>query len=236
MAEKKERYVEQVTVYSYPPIVFFWPVIMSGFVLSVLTAIHPSPAVYGVLWWITLIVPISTTGIDVSRDNLVKLVFASVAIGFGCWLLAAYGVSFQWLGDLIRNTVPAFNVGIALWTSIVGSTLLLLAIFISRFESHWIINSNQFQHNRWLAVDRSISHGSKTVMVEYPDMQEFLLLFAGDIVIKTSDGSRELARITNVPLLPWSWPYIRELVEEVRVRKNRRAPEEDELDADGEEL
>jgi hypothetical protein len=209
---------EEIAVFSYAPIVYFWPVITSGVILSLLTTIHPMPVTYGVIWWITLIIPISTMGIDVSRDNFVKLFLMTAVMALVGGVMVSNGISLMPLWNFISSHTPAFNQGTALWTSIIGGLLLLFAITVSRFDSRWVINSNQFQHTRWMAVDKTIAHGTITVVVEYNDMQEYVLLFAGDIVFYRSGGSQEVARITNVPFLPWKWPEIRELVEEVRTR------------------
>ena len=211
--------VEEVVVYSYPPIIYFWPVVFSGLVLSGLHLVAPAPFAYGIAWWISLAIPILAMGINISGDDAVKVGGISLAATFLVWILWLYGLPLGWIGTLLANTCPVFNPGIALWTSTFGGLILLLSYVVTRLESHWVINPNTFQHTRWLRTVRIIKHEDGRMYVEYPDLLEWLLLFGGgDLVIKSNDGVTELDRIRNVPWVYSQWPMINELQEQQDVR------------------
>jgi len=156
------------------------------------------------VWAITAIVVLVTLGFDLNRNYTV---FWLVLIG-GCWTL------ILWLRDVksvrifsqiytfFADLDPQYSKSLGLLVSIVLAALYIVMWIWTRLNSKWRITHNEFEHYQFGRMDDSLARGAKRVRTSYPDLFEFLLCMAGDLIIYDSMGRRELRKIPHVPLLP----------------------------------
>lgn len=212
---------EEIVVYEYAPLVFFWPTIIAGVLFWLLDLIVDWPGILGVAWWICLIAPCSTIAFNIPRNVFWSLLGVFILVVIIIVLLSMLHVSFAWVADLLQRTHPRFDPGTALWTSAVMGTFYCIMLVYARFDWRWVINPNRVQHVKWGEEETALPMNQYKAYAQYDDWMELMLLGAGDIVIysQTQHG-REIARIRNIPFLWFRWEVIRELLEEVRIRES----------------
>ena len=207
---KAEKAKHSVVFYSYPKLLFCWPLIVFGPLFWFLVGPPQNPASGGleVLGWLYLLVGtmvLLTVGIDLERNYTVFWVVAFLLFFFlGRWLVDAKGFTFfgdiyGWFRDLDLQYDRGF--GLALSIFLVGPYLVMLVW--SRLQHKWRITHNEFEHYSWGRTDDSLARGAKRVRSTYPDVLELLLgLGAGTLIVYSATGRSELRRIHNVPFLP----------------------------------
>jgi hypothetical protein len=233
----REKRKHEVVFYTYPKLLFCWPVILMGFLLWMFDRWQwADPETLAWIWGITLIVVIITMGIDINRN---LTIFWLVVIG-GFWIL------ILWLRDVksvrlfsniyhfLVDLDPAYSKSLGLIVSIVLLILFFIMWVGTRVNSKWRITHNEFEHYQFGRMDDSLARGAKRVRTSYPDFFELLLCLAGDLIIFDSTGRKELRRIPHVPLLPFVRKRINRLLETTAITAGEI---EDEMDAgeDGED-
>ncbi|MCK5271781.1 MAG: hypothetical protein KAJ52_04360 [Sedimentisphaerales bacterium] len=184
------------------------------------------------VWAITAIVVLVTLGFDLNRNYTA---FWLVLIG-GCWAM------ILWLRDVksvkifsqvytfFADLDPQYSKSLGLLVSIVLAALYLVMWIWTRLNSKWRITHNEFEHYEFGRMDDSLARGAKRVRTSYPDLFEFLLCMAGDLIIFDSVGQRELRRIPHVPLLPLVRRKINRILEKTAITAGEI---EDESDDEG---
>ncbi|MCK4628568.1 MAG: hypothetical protein KAT56_06165 [Sedimentisphaerales bacterium] len=182
------------------------------------------------VWAITAIVVVVTLGFDLNRNYTV---FWLVLIG-GSWAL------ILWLRDVksvkifsqiyifFADLDPQYSKPLGLLVSIVLAALYLVMWIWTRLNSKWRITHNEFEHYQFGRMDDSLARGAKRVRTSYPDLFEFLLCMAGDLIIFDSVGRRELRKIPHVPLLPLVKRKINRILEKTAITAGEIEDESDE--------
>ena len=239
MADSKDRkpIPHEIVFYTYPKLIFVWPVILTGFLFWLLGRWEWSnPEILAWAWAITLFLTMLTMGVDLSRNVAVFWGVVVIAI----WLAVIYlrdvsGLTvFRSIYDFFAGLDPVYSPSLGLIVSITLSVPFLIMIVWSRINSRWRVTHNEFEHYSFGRADDSLARGAKRVRSEYPDLFEFLLLLAGDLVVFDAVGRRELRRIRHIPLLPFVRKRIGRILETTSVTTDAVLEEEQEAAAEEE--
>ncbi len=229
------REVHEVVFYSYPKLLFAWPLILLGVLFYPLAHWElVSEVVLGWIYVIVLTTVILTMGIDVNREAAVFWIITLTAIAFGSAWLEAKGYDFaRPLTAALSYIEPRYSAGAGLAVSVFLAVPYAVMLFWARINDKWRFTHNEFEHYSLGKVDKSFARGAKTVRTAYPDLFEFILALAGEVIIADSRGERILARIPHVPMLPFVRAKIQRLLEVKAVTADWvEAEEEDEGEQD----
>ena len=145
----KSAVPHEVTFYTYPKLVFAWPVIAAGFLFWLLGQWEwPNLEILAWAWAIVLFLTILTMGIDLSRNVAVFWMVLIVAI----WLAIIYlrdvsGLTiFQSTYNMFADLDPQYSPSLGLIVSITLTIPFLVMIFWSRINSRWRVTHNEFEH------------------------------------------------------------------------------------------
>jgi len=208
----------EVVFYTYPKFLFAWPMIILGLLFYPL-ADRINNETLAWIYGLSIIVVVFTMGFDLNRNFTV----------FWLVLLAACGIAILWLRDVKSVTIfsriyqfmadldPVYCKTLGLFISIVLGILYVIMWVWTRINCKWRITHNEFEHYQFGQKDDSIARGAKRIASSYPDLFEFLLCLAGDLVIYDASSRQELRRISDVPLLPWVKRKINRLMESTAV-------------------
>jgi hypothetical protein len=205
--KSKAMKTHELTFYSYPKLLFCWPLIVIGPLLWFITGSEPSAGKAEVLGWCYLMVillVLLTVSVDVERNHAVF--WAAVFLLFfflGRWLDDAKGFTF--FGDIytwLAGLDARYDRGFGLALSILLAPPYIVMFVWSRLQYKWRITHNEFEHYAFGRADDSLARGAKRVRTTYPDLLELLLCGAGTLIVYSATGRSELRRIHHVPLLP----------------------------------
>lgn len=217
---QRAKLPEEIRIVSYPPLLYFWPVIVVSGVCGLLDAVGlHAPVGYGAAFLAAFLLSAAAMGVDIPRNVAVIITLTIAVIGLLLWIFGIYSLPLAWLWEGIVWLMPRFEVHTGLGIAVFGGILYVIMLLCARLDSRWEINPNQFEHIKWGRSDRSITHGAKAVRCDFRDVLELLLgVGGGDLVIYDANGTTELERIGNIPFLMWRKEIILEYLEEVRVR------------------
>lgn len=211
---RKQLHEHEVVFYTYPKLLFVWPLILSGFLFWFLGK-WSDPETLAWIWGIVLILTTLTIGIDLNRN---VAAFWFVVIGL-CWLSIIYlrdvkgftifGTIYRFFADLN----PAYSGSLGLIISIVLAIPYAIMIVWTRVNDKWRITHNEFEHIALGRADDSLGRGAKRVRSSYPDFLEFVLCLAGDLIVYDAMGRRVLRTIPHVPFLPMVRKKINRILE-----------------------
>ncbi len=197
--------VDEVTFHSYPKLIYAWPLIVAGIAFWFLPG-SLSDAWEAALGWAYLflvLVTLTTLAIDLERNYaFVWAVLFALFFFAGKWLYSAYDIPvFESLFGFFFQLNTRYDRGFGLALAILLSFPYVVMLVWVRLNSRWRITHNEFEHYAWGRADDSLARGAKRVRSTYPDLLELLLCGAGTLVVYSANGSRELRRIPNVPML-----------------------------------
>ncbi len=197
---------ERVVLYSYPPLIYVWPLLVLGLVFwftCKLTA--PPHSVEAWIYIITAVVVLLTMGVDVNRNMAVFWVIVISALSFCVlWLRDAKGfVVFDQIGRFFGQLKPQYSPEFGMITSIFLVVVYAIVLIGARINDKWVFTQNEIEHYAVFRGSNSLGRGAKGVKATYRDFFELFVLFAGDVEVRTAQGNRVLARINNVPFLPF---------------------------------
>lgn len=201
----RRRSLHAVTFCTYPPLVFSWLLIFLGFAFwPFATTELVSLSTLGWIYAIVVIATVLTMGIDINRNAAAFWLVIIIACWFAVlWLRDVKGlVVFSRIYQSFAALDMAYHRDAALLVSVILGVAYLLMLAWARINSMWRITHNEFEHCALGRVDDSLGRGAKGVRAEYPDLFEFILCLAGDLLIFDSAGKRLIRRIPHVPLLP----------------------------------
>ncbi len=195
--------VHEVVFYTYPKLLFAWPIIVLGILFYPLAQLGVSLEILGWIYTITLVTVVLTMGIDVNRDVAVVWLITLIAIFFGTAYFRTKGYDFvKPVASFLAYFHPRYDPGMGLCTSVFLAVPYGFMLVWARFNDKWRVTHNEFEHYSFGKVDKALARGAKTVRTAYPDLFEFLLAGAGELIIADSRGQQVLAKIEHVPLLP----------------------------------
>jgi hypothetical protein len=209
----------RVSYTGHTKIIYLWPIILMGYLFR----LFPESWTHTeTLAWVYLLLSLTcnlAVTVDLSRNyGIFWLVFILLVVVSGMWL------KDRWQIPLLSNLIHWFaglNVhydrGYGLAFSIILSFFFVIGLFWAWANHRYTMTHNEVVHHVWGRGDRSVGRGARIINVTYPDWFEFLLCFAGTIVVHDSTGRTTICRSENVPLLPFRARKIDKILETVRV-------------------
>lgn len=209
---------ESVYVASFPPILYFWPTILTAFFAAFLQGVAGVDG--AALGWCMIGITMFNFLVlvqDFDQKQFVILVLGLLATGLGIWVVTLLG--FHFLGAVfgfLGHFSPAWSVDAYV---VFGTSLLLLFLWgmLTPLFSYWELEANEFVHfTRPVGRDMSIARTGCTVYKEIPDIFEYLLSAGGGALVIKRDG-QVVANIPNVPFLSRRMQAIEHMLSETRV-------------------
>ena len=195
---------ERIVLYSYPPLIYIWPLIALGFLFWFTCGVTAAPhTAEAWIYVITLVVVLLTMGIDVNRNMAVFWVIVIAALSFCMlWLQDAKDIRvFSQIGQFLKQINPKYSPEFGMITSIFLSAIYAIVIIGARVNDKWVFTQNEIEHYVMFRGSSSLGRGAKGVSASYRDFFELVVLLAGDVEVRTAQGNRVLARMKNVPFL-----------------------------------
>lgn len=181
MSEKKpEKHPTEIYIRSYPKVIFFWPLLITSFVLWLIQAFTDPNNVLGYVWFIVFFVNLFVTAFDFSSTKFFVLILAIVVVVL----------------ILVFMVLPRFSISLTgleidlalTWEFYMVMTIILLfvlgiVIISTRFE-YYKIERNEIIHKKGIfsSAERFPSK-SLRFKKEIPDVFEFFMLRAGKFTI-----------------------------------------------------
>lgn len=195
---------ERAVIYSYPTLVYIWPLIALGYLLWFADKFAwLSPKTEAWIYAIAVVVVVLTMGIDINRNMAVFWVVVVAAVWFCVlWLRGVKGiVFFDQVGAFFAHLEPKYSADLGILISIFLSVIYLVMIAMAHLNDKWVFTQNEIVHYAAFRGTTSLGRGAKGVTASYRDFFELGLLLSGDIEVRTAQGNRVMARMKNVPLL-----------------------------------
>lgn len=235
---KPKKILHEVTFYTYPNLVFTWPIILLGFFLWPIDKLGwVYPEVLAWFWGITLLLVLITMGVDLNRNySIFWLVVILGSWAMILWLRDAKGFTlFGRIYQFFADLDPAYSRNLGLIVSIPLTTLWIIMWIWTRLNSKWRVTHNELEHYQFGRMDDSLARGAKRIRTSYPDLFELLICLAGDLEIYDATGKKLLRRIEHVPLLPFVKKKINILLESTAVTPEQMDEEASEGEVSAEE-
>jgi hypothetical protein len=194
----------RVVLYSYPELVYSWPVILLGFALWFTDRFGwLSPKTEAWIYAIAFVVVLLTMGTDVSRNMAVFWIAVIAAVSFLIlWLRGAKGILFfDKIGQFLADLAPSYSADFGMMISMFLLVIYVIMLAAARINDKWVFSQNEIEHYVFFRGTSSLGRGAKGVSASYNDFFELALLLAGDVEVRTAQGNRVLARMRNVPFL-----------------------------------
>ncbi len=237
---KQPGAVSELVFFSYPKLLYCWPLMALGPLLYPFAGGDPEPTRLEVLGWIYLLVAVVvvvTMGLDFERNlAFFWLIVFGLFFFLGRWLEDAKGFSF--FGNIysfFNGLDVRYSKGLGMTVSILLAFPYVIMLVWARLQNKWRITHNEFEHYAWGRADDSLARGAKRVRSTYPDILELLLAGAGTLIVYSATGRTELRRINNVPLLPLLRRRLDRVLEATAVTPAADAIVDEEMEAEAEE-
>ncbi|KKN20283.1 hypothetical protein LCGC14_0937210 [marine sediment metagenome] len=202
MPENKSNYPNEIFLRTYPKIIFFWPLMITSFVLWFIQAISygidsskANISVLGSIWFIVFFINIFVTAFDFSSTKFFLLILII--------LIAVLFVIFIVLPNF-QLTSGALSVYLGLpWQFYMVMTLILAFILVivvisTRFD-YYKIERNEIYHKKGIfSSAERFPVKSLRFKKEIPDVFEFFMLRAGSI--RLDPGRADEVMILNTVL------------------------------------
>jgi hypothetical protein len=214
----------QVIIYGHSWLFYWWPVWVLGYVMALLTWLHPvgvqignfsvlvsSSTSLGVIYALTILLTILIT--NTKMRGVASLVVVLV-IGF-LVLLFAY---LDWWPDILAwfgNQTVFMDLGFYLFFSTGLLLLWLLTVFVFDHLSFWRVRPGQLTHEYVLgAVENSYDTDNMVFTKKQNDLfRHWILgLGSGDLEMQTMGGRGIVAKVSNVLFLNWKVFRIQSLI------------------------
>ena len=196
MSEKKTTYPSEIYLRSYPKIIFFWPLLITSFVLWMIQAFADEPnSVLGYIWFIVFFVNIFVTAFDFSSTKFFVLILAIVVIV----LILVFLVLPNFTVSL---TNIQLDVGLP-WAFYMTMTIILvlilgIVIISTRFEYYKVERNEIYHKSGVFSSAERFPVKSLRFKKEIPDVFEFFMLRAGKLTIMP--GKADEVMILNTVL------------------------------------
>ncbi len=214
--ERAKPQIESAVIYSYPALVYVWPIIVLGYLLWFTDKFNwLSPKTEAWIYVIAFVVVLLTMGINVNRNMAVFWVVVIAAVWFFVlWLRGVKGfLFFDHIGRFFAHLNPSYSADLGVLVSIFLSVVYVIVIVAAHINDKWVFTQNEIIHHAAFRGTNSLGRGAKGVSASYKDFFELALLLAGDVEVKTAQGNRVMARINNVPFLVFRMRKIERILE-----------------------
>ena len=194
MSEKPKKPINEVILRSYPKIIFFWPLLLTSFVLWLLQMLAPIPiACYGNFWFIMFFINLFITAFDFSSTKFFVLVLVAVVVILLVIFLVLPNVAFEFTATEFN---PNLSAEFYFLMTIILAFILGIVMLSAQFD-YWKIERNEIYHKAGIFTSAErIPTKSLRLKKEIPDVFEFFILRAGTIVL--SPGHGDVIPLTTV--------------------------------------
>ena len=183
MSQKKKKSISEVKLRSYPKIIFFWPLIITSFVLWILQAIAGDTPLQwlGIFWIMVLFCNLFVMGFDFGSSKFFILILAAV-IGI---LLLIFLVIPTWgipaFSDITWNPGLTANFYMAITLILV---FIIGFVILDAFFDYWKVERNEIYHKKGIfsSAERMPVKALRWKK-EIPDVFEFFILRAGSLTL-----------------------------------------------------
>lgn len=191
----------EVVFYSYPKLLFIWPLLVAGPLFYFLPASWAPTLAW--VYLTILILVILTLGIDLERNySFLWGVIGAMLFFLGKWLNDAYNIPiFRTIFTAFDNLSAKYDPGFGMVVSLLLLIPYAVMVLWARLQHKWRITHNEFEHYAFGRADDSLARGAKRVRSTYPDLLELLIAGAGTLIVYSATGRQELRRIPHVPLI-----------------------------------
>jgi hypothetical protein len=182
MSEQKEegKYPSEIFLRTYPKVIFFYPLLVTSFILWLIQMFIAPEIVLGYIWFIVFFVNIFVTAFDFSSTKFFVLILAIVIVVLIVAFLILPTTTLSLTGIQIDLALP--------WEFYMLMTLALafilgVIVLSTRFE-YYKIERNEIIHKKGIfsSADR-FPVKSLRFKKEIPDVFEFFMLRAGRFTI-----------------------------------------------------
>lgn len=181
MSDKKPaKHPTEIFIRTYPKVIFFWPLLITSFVLWVIQAFNDPNTVLGYVWFIVFFVNLFVTAFDFSSTKFFVLILAIVIVLMILIFIVLPNFSISLTGLEIDLTLT--------WQFYMVMTVILLfilgiIIISTRFE-YYKIERNEIIHKKGVfSSAERFPVKSLRFKKEIPDVFEFFMLRAGKFTI-----------------------------------------------------
>ncbi|MFX1570427.1 MAG: hypothetical protein ACFFCV_18855 [Promethearchaeota archaeon] len=194
MSQKKTQ-PDEIFLRSYPKIIFFWPLLITSFVLWLIQAFTTPNAILGYVWFIVFFINIFVTAFDFSSTKFFVLILAIVIVLLIVVFLVLPNFTLDITGIQLDLALP--------WEFYMVMTLILafilgIVIISTRFE-YYKIERNEIHHKSGLfSSAERYPVKSLRFKKDIPDVFEFFMLRAGRLTIMP--GKADEVMILNTVL------------------------------------
>ncbi len=206
-----------VYIASFPPIIYFWPLMLACFLGAILQGLGASGSFVG--WFVVIVCAFNFMVLvdDFDQKRFIILILSVVVFTLAVWIINLYGFTFlKSIASWFLSFKPVFSTDAYL---LVGFFLLLQlswGLIRARFD-YWCFEPNEFVHyTQPVGRDVSIARANCTITKDVPDIFECILSGGGgSLVIRRNE--QILATIPNIPFLGLRMEAIEHLLSETRV-------------------
>jgi hypothetical protein len=234
MALKKKP--ASITVFSFPPFLYVWPVIVFGFLFAGIQSMEllGDNGLRAVAWTYLAIMSLVliTMGVDLNLRASIFCLVLFFCSWFGIlWLQGVKEIKFfGTIGAFIREIDLTIPSSFMATLSFILLFIYLIMLFMAYFNDRYRITHNEIEHHVFGYKEDAIGRGAKRVRAEYTDLLELLICGSGTIRIFSATGNKELLVIQNVPLLVFRKRKISRILETVAIETMQMEEEYEETD------
>ncbi len=178
--KKQVKHPTEIFLRNYPKIIFFYPLLVTSFILWLIQIFFTPSIVLGYIWFIVFFVNIFVTAFDFSSTKFFVLILAIVIVVLIVAFLVLPNFAFSLTGIQLNLALPyEFYM---LMTIILGFILGIVVIG-SRFD-YYKIERNEIIHKKGIfSSAERFPVKSLRFRKEIPDVFEYFMLRAGRFTI-----------------------------------------------------
>lgn len=202
LSELAEKTPESIVLFSYPKIVFLYPVFIASLVAAVYLTFQHQPleasvnhpaVLVSTLFLTILAVNMVVLSFDFPRTTSLTLFFFIAALVLGFVLVCMrWPDVFPWITHLLVDFHPLANA--TFYWAFVGilGAIYLAVLVVVRFD-YWEVRPNELLHHHGLLANlERLSAPSLRIDKEINDVFEYMLLRSGRLILQASSERRAI--------------------------------------------
>jgi len=178
--KKQPKYPNEVYLRNYPKVIFFYPLLITSFILWMIQVFITPNVILGYIWIIVFFVNLFVTAFDFSSTKFFVLILAIVIVLLIVVFLVLPNFAFELTGIQLNLALPY---EFYMLMTIILVFILGIVVLSTRFE-YYKIERNEIIHKAGIfsSADR-FPVKSLRFKKEIPDVFEFFMLRAGRFTI-----------------------------------------------------
>ncbi|TFF98286.1 MAG: hypothetical protein EU547_01980 [Promethearchaeota archaeon] len=191
--------VDKIKLRSYPKIIFFYPLLISSFILWLIQLFFPTlQAFLGYFWFAMFFINCFVIAFDFSSAKFFVLILLVVIA------IVSVIAIFVLVPDLPLPTLVGFNFGLTvefyLGITVILAFVLAIVVINAQFN-YWELEQNEIYHKKGIfsSADRYPTERLR-LKKAIPDVFEFLFLRAGSLTLipGSRDDAIHLSTVLNI--------------------------------------